>query len=224
MHKDISPEEKLLSIIKGKQNNAPSAAGLKPEAVDVRVKKSDFGDKIDGYLLAVLKNNFFKNNLFDPESLKTFNKYMVIVLALITLYLFFDIILMSPSRRASSVISKIFVSGSVAPRAGKEMPIETKNYSHYSNKITGKSVFNANSYGQAESREEALSTGDAGGGNLGLVGIVPGDNPQAIIEEKKSQKTYYLIKGQAINDIVVEDINENKVILNYKGKRTTLFL
>ena len=59
---------------------------------------------------------------------------------------------------------------------------------------------------------------------VGLVGIVAGDNPQAIIEDKKAQKTYYLNKGQSFNGYVVEEILENKVVLDYEGKKISLFL
>ena len=41
---------------------------------------------------------------------------------------------------------------------------------------------------------------------------------------KKSQKTHYLIKGQSIDDITVEDIIDDKAIVEHKGKRLTLSL
>lgn len=60
--------------------------------------------------------------------------------------------------------------------------------------------------------------------DINLLGIISGDNPQAILEDKNTQKTYYLNKGQSISDFVVEDIKEGRVILNYKGQKLELYM
>lgn len=60
--------------------------------------------------------------------------------------------------------------------------------------------------------------------DISLLGIITGDNPQAIIEDKKSQKTYYVNKGQIFGEFRLEEIQEGKIILNYKGQRYELFL
>ena len=224
MQKDISPEEKLLSLIKGQQARSGEKNAGKPEAEEGRAGAVSFKNKLDDYILIVLKNSFLKNSLFNPDILKAFNKYMVIILAVAALYFIFDILLVSPSRNAASIISSSSASGARMPLAEKRMPIETKNYSYYSSRMAGKGVFRGSSYAQTESQDGQEPGGELSGGNLGLVGIVPGDNPQAIIEEKKNQKTYYLIKGQSVNGITIENISEDKVTLEYRGKRLTLVL
>lgn len=55
--------------------------------------------------------------------------------------------------------------------------------------------------------------------DINLVGIISGDNPQAIIEDKKNQKTYYVARGQFVGTFQIEEIQEGKIILNYKGQR-----
>jgi len=60
--------------------------------------------------------------------------------------------------------------------------------------------------------------------NINLVGIIAGENAQAVIEDKKIQKTYYLTKGQFMGEFQVEDIQDGKVILNYNGQRLELYL
>ena len=59
---------------------------------------------------------------------------------------------------------------------------------------------------------------------LNLVGIIAGENPQAVIEDKNTQKTYYLNKGQFLGEIQLEDILEGKIIINHKGQRFELYL
>ena len=57
-----------------------------------------------------------------------------------------------------------------------------------------------------------------------LVGIIAGENPQAIVEDKEAQKTYYLYKGQGFGEVTVEDVGEGRVVLNYKGREIILVL
>ncbi|MDO8535932.1 MAG: hypothetical protein Q7S30_02860 [Candidatus Omnitrophota bacterium] len=224
MHKDISPEEKLLSIIKGKPN-IPENGQPKPETKDASPLPSAAWGKIDDFVSAILKNDLFKNSVLDARYLKVFNKYAVIVITLITAYLFLDIILVSPSRKAEKLLAAASASAPIVAPIEKTMPIETKSYSYYSNRMSGKSMFGAGSYMQTESQAPGSdASAETSGGDLGLVGIIPGDTRQAIVEDKKNQKTYYLIKGQSINGITVEDISEDKVILEYREKKMTLFL
>jgi hypothetical protein len=224
MHKDISPEEKLLSIIKGKRA-VPESTVPKPEIKDTKPAVRVPWGKIDSHISALLKNDFLKNSILDERILKVFNKYAVIIAALIAGYLVLDIILVSPSRKAAALLAKTSVSRPLVVPTDKTMPVETKGYSYYSNRMFGKNIFGGGSYIQTESQAAGTETSaELSGGNLGLVGIIPGASPQAIIEEKKNQKTYYLIKGQSINGITVEDISEDKVILEYRGKSMTLFL
>jgi hypothetical protein len=225
MHKEISPEEKLLSIIKGKQS-VPEENAPKPEIKDIKPQPRASWSRIDDYIVTILKNDLLKNNVLDAQILKVFNKYTVIIAALVAVYLVLDIMLVSPSRQASKFIARTAASGvaAIVP-AQATMPIETKSYSYYSNRMSGRSIFSSGPYIQTDLQGSGMEpSAELSGGNLGLVGIVPGASPQAIVEDKKNQKTYYLVKGQSINGISVEEINEDKVVLEYKGKSMTLFL
>ncbi|MBI4972424.1 MAG: hypothetical protein HZC16_01225 [Candidatus Omnitrophica bacterium] len=60
--------------------------------------------------------------------------------------------------------------------------------------------------------------------NINLVGIISGENPQAVIEDKNTQKTFYLSKGQFMGEFQVKEIKEGKVILDYKGQSYELYM
>jgi type II secretory pathway component PulC len=62
------------------------------------------------------------------------------------------------------------------------------------------------------------------GSRLTLTGIVSGEPPQAIIEDTQTQKTYFLVAGQAIEDAVLEQVLENRVILDLHGEKIELNL
>jgi type II secretory pathway component PulC len=99
--------------------------------------------------------------------------------------------------------------------AGKVKPL-----SFYLNNTKGRSAFGA----AAESEFSAADIDRDLAENINLVGIISGENPQAVIEDKKAAKTYYLNKGQLLGEFQLEDIQEGKVILNYKGRRYGLYL
>jgi hypothetical protein len=65
------------------------------------------------------------------------------------------------------------------------------------------------------SREEIL-------GNLNLLGIITGDNNQAIIEDKTLKKTFFLYKGDLLGELKVYDIKDSVVILEYRGEKIEL--
>ena len=55
-----------------------------------------------------------------------------------------------------------------------------------------------------------------------LLGVVEGKRNQAVIEDKKAKKTFFLYKGDMIKEFKVYDIKDGKVILDYKGERIEL--
>ncbi|MFH1854067.1 MAG: hypothetical protein ABH815_02020 [Candidatus Omnitrophota bacterium] len=58
--------------------------------------------------------------------------------------------------------------------------------------------------------------------NLNLLGIVAGDDNQAIIEDLESKKTHFLYTGDNLGEYKVLDIKDNKVLLEYKGEKIEL--
>lgn len=60
--------------------------------------------------------------------------------------------------------------------------------------------------------------------DLSLKGIIAGDKPQAILEDEKNKKSYFLYKGDSVNNIKVEDIQSDRVILIINGEALELTL
>lgn len=58
--------------------------------------------------------------------------------------------------------------------------------------------------------------------DLNLLGIVTGDDNQAVIEDKGTKKTFFLYEGEELREFTVYDIKESSVILDYKGERIEL--
>lgn len=58
--------------------------------------------------------------------------------------------------------------------------------------------------------------------NFNLLGIIRGDNDQAIVEDKTLKKTFFLYKGDLMGELKVYDIKDSAVILDYKGEKIEL--
>ncbi len=69
--------------------------------------------------------------------------------------------------------------------------------------------------GPSVSKEELVK-------DLTLTGIITGDSDQAIIEDKKAEKTHFLYKGDTFGDFKVHDIKGSSAILDYKGEKIEL--
>ena len=220
MAKDISPEERLLSLIKKKPRKEPGAHA--PET-DAKAQSGTPSPKGGVHISGILKSDLFRSKLLEPSSLKNINRYLVAILGILIFYFLIDLIFVRPYKNVQQLISK-----AETEYKGKAMPAEAKNsgyvkdYSSYSSGVSGRTVFGPSQGGPAPS-ENVAGAGDISE-RIGLVGIIAGDNPQAIIEDKKAQKTYYMSKGQSFDGYVVEEIYDDKVIINYEGRKISLFL
>jgi hypothetical protein len=115
------------------------------------------------------------------------------------------------------------------PKSRKRTAIERriskdsiKQIDQYLENMGGRSIFSKSPFSATSSTVSAANIDIMK--DITLVGIISGDNPQAIIEDKKVKKTYYLGKGQFIGEMQIEDIQEGKVIINYAGQKYELYM
>lgn len=97
-------------------------------------------------------------------------------------------------------------------------PAQIPGIDSYLGPVSGKNIFAA----QEAVVQSAVQMGVNDLADLQLVGIISGDNPQAVIEDRRSQKSFYVNKGQLIGDFRVNDILEKKVILSRQGRQYEL--
>lgn len=100
-----------------------------------------------------------------------------------------------------------------------------KPFEFYLQGITGRKIFGSLALPETISQElpESGVNSDVLK-DITLLGIISGEDPQAVLEDKLSGKSYSLRKNQFMNEYMIEDIREGKVILNYKGQRFELNL
>ncbi|MDD5496526.1 MAG: hypothetical protein PHP46_05450 [Candidatus Omnitrophica bacterium] len=154
------------------------------------------------------------------DFLKNINRYLAIGLGLLVFYLIYFVVhpaqyrihTAAPSIRTAAAVNRETVPES-APKAD--------DYAQYSAIIGQKQLFE--SIAGAAAAQESIQSGNAAN-NFNLVGIIPGDSPQAIIEDRNAGKTYYISKGASINGAVVREINNGKVVMDSNGESISLVL
>jgi type II secretory pathway component PulC len=120
---------------------------------------------------------------------------------------------------------RIPTQADVAPAQAQISPPVIQPYTTYASMIGSREIFSVEQVAKADSPppidinkiKERLS----------ILGIISSDGAlQAVIEEKTTQKTYYLRIQESFDDITVIDINEaaGKVTFNYQGIDFTIYL
>ena len=206
MKENISPEERLLRLIKGQR---------KPDANIAVEKKSTI---IAEPLKPAIKHSTYPliKRYFSTLYLKR-----IILAAFILANIYLAISLAWPWLGLTKinlplVVDEKVIEPKIEPKQDK------KPFEFYLEGIKNRRVFVSES-GQ-EAGKPIISADLDLMKDINLVGIISGENPQAVIEDKKTRKTYYVNKGQFINELLVEDIQEGKIIINYKGQRFELYL
>ena len=57
---------------------------------------------------------------------------------------------------------------------------------------------------------------------LALMGVVEGEPPQAIIQDRKTQQTYFLYEGDTLGEITIRRVRPGVVTLEYDGDEMDL--
>ena len=99
-----------------------------------------------------------------------------------------------------------------------------KPSSFYLDKIKQRNIFRM---GAKAGEDKAASAENASkiielSQDLKLVGISWSDSPDAMIENTKAQRTFFVKKGQMIGELQVKEITRDKVIITYGGEEAEL--
>ena len=110
-----------------------------------------------------------------------------------------------------------------ASRPLRELAAPIKPISHYLDAVEARDLFREGGPVVEADAEPEASAASQIAADLTLVGIAWSSNPDAIVEDKSTQKTYFLKKGQIFGSRVkVEGIFKNKVVLSYQGEEFEL--
>ena len=102
-----------------------------------------------------------------------------------------------------------------------------KAASYYLEKVRQRDIFQLGPKKTEDSKEEAAEIGPSGEileatQHLRLVGISWSNDPDAMLEDTKALKTFFVKRGQMLGDVRVQAIFKDKVVLSYRGEETEL--
>lgn len=219
MKDNISPEEKLLNLIKGEKKPKPNNLPIQKPASEKEQPP------LNNNLKPVVK----KTKLQVPPLLLnifTIQRCLIALMALSFGYLIFTFVYPLAWQEKLEVMKT-----EVDFKSPEKTQAETENGSpsaeFYLEAARNRKLFSVPAVTQAQVSQgpTALSAeGQEAIKDISLLGVISGESPQAIIEDKKTQKTYYVTNGQFIGEFQVKDIQEGKVLLNYKGRGFELYL
>lgn len=217
-NENIIPEEKLLNLIRrsGRKESEQKASTQNVVSQDNKKSKPLAKPKTH-------ERQIIKKTIKPFPGLKSLNFVIVnrLILAL-TLVVFVVLII------------DLFSHSSIPPKSQSLEPSpninslgeqKIKPYSYYEEKIAKRQLFSAPPM-------ESIAKKVAPAGptfkelvkGLKLLGIVSGDRLQVIIEDTKLNKTYFLYTGDYLGEIEVEEVNSERVVLEFQGERISLFL
>lgn len=227
MAREFSPEERLLRLIRSKTpREAPVSSqkdNIKGEVSRPEQPKQKPLSRAASHL--VTKEASSPARIFRIENLN-----FVLIILLGGLLLFFIPAFFKKQTTTIEVLEeKIKAQEKIAGQKKEALPADVEkkpSFDYFSSQVGARNIFSpvAKEETQTQAPVEEGPKLEEVKGQLSLLGVVWGDAPQAIIEDKKEQKTYFLNKGGTFDDIEVRDILENKVILSYKGKQFELVL
>lgn len=217
MRKDFSPEEKLLRLIKGSAKRAPEKDKTDIKTSEHNLSSTFPSHETSGRILQKRSSIGLSFNIKDISA-KNINPVLAVILAGLLIYLLADIIHNPYGEKEAEIES----AASREPVEAKEGADSPKPYNYYAADIDGRNIFLP--------QESDVSTAPAGPSaeeikaNLSLIGIIAGDKPQAIIEDKKMGKSYFLYKGGSAGQAKIIEIMEDKVLVEYGGETFELVL
>lgn len=218
MAKDFSPEEKLLRLIRSK---SPKQAH--PEGAVSQGQAG--GDVHKSVSIPVARKPHKDISIRPAQVLRLENLNLALILLLAGLLIFsVPFFLRKQKNTLEALEEKIKLQQGLSK--GKAQDLQRPPFDYFSSEVGTRNIF------QPILQEEAAGQTPVAEGpkledvksQLSLLGIIGGDKPQAIIEDKKAQKTYFVNKGETFSDIEVKDILENKVVLSYKNQQFELVL
>lgn len=205
MKNNISPEEKLLRLIKGQKKNNTDIP-LEKELIKTHPE------------LEPAFNYSIRPPVFTAASL-----HKIILVAFLFSGIYFIGSLIYPFIGFKKIsLPSIIEEGFIEPKTEPKQNIKPLDL--YLEGIKDSHIFAVRPESEPEKPTTSVSASADVIKDINLVGIISGENPQVVIEDKKTQKTYYINKGQFFGDFLVEDIQEGKVVLNYKGQKFELYL
>ncbi len=220
----LSPEKQLLKLIEDPK--AKSAIAFEASTVKYNSLFS-FGAWLGRFsFFKERAGKWFKSGKYrQPDNVKLINKILGCAIIFLTLYFLSNLSFsISNLRRAPNARFKM------QPSPARPVPLKESSLlraaSYYLEKVRERDIFKMGVAGPRGVEERASREGVSKitelSQNLRLVGIAWSDDPDAMVEDTKAMRTFFIKRGQTIGDLKVRAIFKDKVILSYGTEEVEL--
>lgn len=224
MAEEFSPEEKLLRLIRGKKRDESKST---PE----KVESSAGIPSTTGIQNMKYSSPADKRVADEWRYFKFLNLALVIMLIVVIMFYIFDLVSSKLERPTFGRLHKSDIASrrpqpAISEPQNAKLEAQTTPFSTYAEAIGKRELFKPPKSEAVEEKPTTQKTESASDKlkYLSLIGIIGGERPQAVIEDKKDKKTYFLNKGQTVSEMKVEDILKDRIILDFDGEKVELVL
>ena len=222
-NESLTPEKQLLKLIEN-----PKQASVRVESAKREGKKLFSFPALKGRFdfwkgLSVKRFFSLKNFTRGAKGLEQINVILKVLIVLMAIFTGYSVFVMAVGiKKAANLIltpDKALVDIS-------EPPLGMESISYYLEKMKGRNIFTS-PHAVQKTEDEEVAEGapvvEDPAAECSLVGIAWSDDPEAMIEDKKLSKTFFIRRGQSMsNGLKVVTIFKDKVILSYRNKEYEL--
>jgi len=231
MEEGLTPEEKLLKLIReGGKNNAQEKTAEQPARPQAEIPQPQTYTAQEKAATPTPVQTIKPPIKFTFEKI---NKALLAVFLIVFVYTVCDLgvfviphLMTMASKRYADLDSKEkplpVGEESIFQKAAQPQPL-----TYYMQDIEKKNVFKsaiAEQTAAVNQTQEVKVKLDEMAKGLVLKGIVAGEAPEAVIEDTKSGKTYFLKQGEKIGDVSVEEITDTRVRIGFGEQSAELVL
>jgi hypothetical protein len=222
-----TPEQELLKIIEAKKGTQDEPQ-IKAKATLHQTKTYLSGAGIrarSSYFKDILKGITFQKPTIDFRTVNT----MLMLLASVAVIILLADFITSTAGMGSEVEAAFSTSEQAKGFKFSEIA-SIRNSSYYLEKARKRDIFDivpervvtVTTNADGEVIDEGPSEIILKSADLKLVGISWSQDPDVMVENTKSNKTFFLKRGDTVNGLTISDILRDKIILNYKGDEVEL--
>jgi hypothetical protein len=122
--------------------------------------------------------------------------------------------LIANARTPSSIATSVAVGSDATSADSAGAPSSAPDLRHYQSAIGRRDLFRLPRPAARKAPPAAVQVPISGlAANLELIGVVGGKEPQALLRDRKTGSVYYILAGQKIGELTVDEIRSRSVLL-----------
>ncbi len=156
------------------------------------------------------------------DAVQSINIFLLVAIAGLAVY-FVSSVSAALARQRSLKPVTVTVQQATAAAASATALSRLQDATYYLERISNRNIFKIGASKRAqEGNPEAVSKIEELTKGLRLVGISWSEDPDAMVEDTKLNRTFFVKKGQMVGELLVKEITKDKVLMSYQGEEAEI--